>query len=328
MAEQPNPWAEPPRRPAEPPAPEPSRAGPGVGVGAGALAAVAVSAALGYWLAFPDRTPPPPAPARAAAALTQPAPKPPRPLRYAGPEPAPGQVKAAFDHVRALYAEGGPGALVKASVDCAKDLQRDPRQLDQCLAFDIYAADILPAGRGDDAAAWFHDRDRDLALARSALPAGSDAADRIGQVRALTTAVLPRPKVERVRDTGRPVARAEPARLRKAKHVTISRRGKHVAHRARLVKVSTPLHLWSSPYCLDAKTEADRIVCSDPSLAAQDRRVREAYGRATATSAEPDVLTQEQANWRAARDAAKDRATLGRLYRERLQDLDPDTPPH
>lgn len=312
MADDRNPWAQPPQPPPGASAPEPRRSG----VALAAIVALAVFAGLGLWLS--SRAEPEASLRQAIAAVAPGLPAAPQPVRYAAADPAPAQVKAAYDHVRTVYADGGPDALVKASAACAKGLSREPRQLDRCLAFDMYAADILPAGGGDEAAAWFHDPDRALALARSALPAGADAADRIGQVRALTMAVLPKPRIERVR--------AAPARLQKARRVAARRA--RPPRRARLVKATAPVRLWSSPYCLGAKSEADRIVCSDPGLAEQDRKMREAYGRATASSADPDALTQEQANWRAARDAAKDRQTLGRLYRERLQDLDPGTPPH
>jgi hypothetical protein len=135
----------------------------------------------------PELVAPPPAP-------------PPPPLRYAADQPDPSQVRSAFGEVRRLYVNGGPGALVRASADCARRLQADPSRLDHCLAFDIYAADVLPPSpepTGD--AAWFDDSDtRAIALARAALPGWIDAANRVAQVRALTTAVLPRPAPARV----------------------------------------------------------------------------------------------------------------------------------
>lgn len=181
----------------------PSRAARGLRPGRLLAGLLALGASLGFglWLLSPDKgfAPAPPASSPAQVEdIPPPAPKP-APLRFAAPEPNPQQVRRAYDEVRAAYSGGGPEALAKASVDCAKGLQQDPGRLDECLAFDVYAADILPPD-GSEAAGWFRDApDRDLALARAALPADVDAADRLGQVRALTTVVLPRPKLHKAK---------------------------------------------------------------------------------------------------------------------------------
>lgn len=161
-----------------------------------ALLAVAAAAGLGWWLSAPDRGPSDPVQAsRPPAAAAAPA----GPVRYAGATPDRAQVRAAYDKVRDLYGEGGPAALVQASQDCARNLPGDPARLDYCLAFDIYAADILPAdpiqgGSAEGGAgAWFHDADaRAVALAGAALPAFVSAEGRVGEVRALTLTVLPK----------------------------------------------------------------------------------------------------------------------------------------
>jgi len=181
----------------------PSRAARGLRPGRLLVGLLALGASLGFglWLLSPDKgfAPAPPASSPAQVEdIPPPAPKP-APLRFAAPEPNPQQVRRAYDEVRAAYSGGGPEALAKASVDCAKGLQQDPARLDECLAFDVYSADILPPD-GSEAAGWFQDApDRDLALARAALPAEVDAADRLGQVRALTTIVLPQPKLHRAK---------------------------------------------------------------------------------------------------------------------------------
>ena len=197
-----NPWTVTPTASIAPPPQDGEASGLRPGAVLAALLALGASIGFGVWLGSSDRSlaPPPAAtpPPDQSRGPPQPAPS---PVRFATAEPVPQQVREAYDRVRAVFVDGGPNALMKASVECAKRLQQDPTRLDECVAFDIYAADIVPPdGSDDSAAAWFHDApDRDLALARAALPAGTDAADRLGQVRALTTIVPPKPKLHRAK---------------------------------------------------------------------------------------------------------------------------------
>jgi hypothetical protein len=189
---------------------------------AGALA-LAASAGLAWWTLSPDRTevaPPPAAPPAAAAPA-------PQPLRYAPDEPDPDQVKRAHGEAQGVYVAGGPQALVRASAACAKAVPAEPGRLDYCLGFDTYAREIVSAGEDGAAADWFADQGRDLALARTALPAGADAANRLAQVQALAQAVLPKPVIERPKPhpkthpkTHRAKAKPAPHRARPAPHVT------------------------------------------------------------------------------------------------------------
>ncbi|MDE2487380.1 MAG: hypothetical protein KGO51_08280 [Alphaproteobacteria bacterium] len=179
----------------------PSRRGPRIGALAAGFLALAASAALAWWVAHPQRTPAPPAPApppRPAAAS--------QPLRYASDEPDPAQVRRAYGDVQKAFAEGGPDALVQASLACASDAPADPGRLDYCLAFDDYAALVVRGARDAQAQTqWFGAApDRDLALARSVLPQDVDAGNRLAQVSALTTAVLPKPKLAHPRPHVRP----------------------------------------------------------------------------------------------------------------------------
>lgn len=180
---------------------------------AAACAAVAAAGVLGWWASAPDRPPVAP-PVRVQPLASGPA-----PLRFAPAQPDPDQVRSALGQVRSVYVNGGPDALLRASVDCARRLQVHPGQLDHCLAFDIYAADVLPPSDGDGADSdWFDESgDRAIALARAALPAGVDAANRVSQVRALTMAVLPRLTPADVdRGVRRASARDGPRGLREA----------------------------------------------------------------------------------------------------------------
>ena len=303
---------EPPASPIEGPEPPPPRRSAGVAFAA--LLAAAAAAGFGWWIGTPRPVATAPPPVGFVAER-------PAPVRYASAEPVPAQVRQAYDQVRAAYADGGAEALVRASQACAQRLQRDPRNLDRCLAFDVYAGDVLPepAASPDNGAAWFHDGDaRAVALARSALPVEVDASDRVAQVRALTIAVLPKPPkpppagVRRIAER-----RAAPAaHLHKAKHFVPAKRRKPAG--LRLVSAA----------CRNEPTRADRLICADRTLAKKDRRMKSAYDRAIASGVDPDSLAEDQTDWRQARDAAANRDAIDRLYRERIQDLEAQTPPH
>jgi hypothetical protein len=171
---------------------------------AGALA-LAASAGLAWWTLSPDRTETAPPPAAPPAA----APAPPQPLRYAPDEPDPAQVKRAHREAQSVYVAGGPQALVRASAACAKAAPADPGRLDYCLGLDTYAREIVSGAADPAAADWFADQGRDLALARTALPAGSDAANRLAQVEALAQAVLPKPVIAKPKPKAKPKPHAK-----------------------------------------------------------------------------------------------------------------------
>ncbi|HEV2530785.1 hypothetical protein [Phenylobacterium sp.] len=204
-----------------------------LGIVLAALVAAAASASLAWWFAVPDRSAdiaavPAAAPAPPPAAAAQ-------PVRYDAADPDANQVRRAWADVRQAYSTGGPEALVRASQACAGAVPAAPTTLDYCLAYDIYAAEVAPGDGSQGQAGWFSGSgDRGLALARSALPEGVDAHNRLAQVAALTTAVLPKakppqPRIQAVH--ARPPA-ARPHLLR-ARHV------RHpVAPRPKLLKAS------------------------------------------------------------------------------------------
>jgi hypothetical protein len=162
---------------------------PTLGLILAALIAVAASAGFAWWVAKPDASvTPAPAPATEAP---PPRAEPAAPLRFAAADPDPSQVRRAWADVQQGYANGGTDALVRASQACARAAPTDPQSLDYCLAYDRYAAAIASG----DSADWFADSTaRDLTLARTVLPEGVDAGNRLEQVAALTQAVLPKPK--------------------------------------------------------------------------------------------------------------------------------------
>lgn len=76
--------------------------------------------------------------------------------------------------------------------------------------------------------------------------------------------------------------------------------------------------------CQGALTRAQQMVCSDPRLAAADRRMSQAYAAALAAGPAYDELRSEQADWVAIReDAARysNRAVLN-IYEQRTRELE------
>jgi hypothetical protein len=180
----------------------------------GALIALAFSAGLVWWLAAPN------APGHGSGVVVQTTPRP-QPKASATADAA--QVQRAFEAVQDAYADSGAEGLARANADCEAALKGDPRVLDYCLAFALYAGAVAPELTGPDA-----DATR-LAVARVALPPGVDPVARLGAVRALMrTASLGgatgpdrlaaaeppatvRSRLDRAAPTV-PLARAEPAR--------------------------------------------------------------------------------------------------------------------
>jgi uncharacterized protein YecT (DUF1311 family) len=77
--------------------------------------------------------------------------------------------------------------------------------------------------------------------------------------------------------------------------------------------------------CATARPGAERMVCSDPELAAEDRQLARAYRRALRYGdVDPADLRQEQRDWMGIReDAARhSRRALADVYDQRLQELD------
>jgi uncharacterized protein YecT (DUF1311 family) len=75
--------------------------------------------------------------------------------------------------------------------------------------------------------------------------------------------------------------------------------------------------------CATARPGAEQAVCSDPGLAAADRRMARAYRRAIQSGIAPEDLRQEQRDWMMIReDAARhSRQALGQVYEQRIREL-------
>lgn len=136
----------------------------------GVLIALVFSGGLVWWLTAPET------PVNNPPAVVRPAPA---PAPKAPPAADPAQVQQAFEAVQDAYADGGADGLTRANADCAAALRSDPRVLDYCLAFDLFATAVAPE------IARSHPETARLEAARAALPPGVDPAARIATVRTL-----------------------------------------------------------------------------------------------------------------------------------------------
>lgn len=166
---------------------EPPRRRLGPGLAAGVLIALVASGGLAWWLVSDDGDAPAnvsvqhAAKAREAGAAAAPT------LAEASADET--QVRRAYEQFQVVYADLGPDGLERFSQDCAGAVAEDPRILDYCLAFDTFAGAVAADS------AWFGDAElRHLDLARQALPAGADPAQRLVQVRRLTRAATGAPE--------------------------------------------------------------------------------------------------------------------------------------
>jgi len=304
----------------------------------GAAAAVAASGALAWWLALPERA------AYHVPAVEQLQPQA-AAARAAPREADAEQVRRAYEDFRTVYAQGGRPALARFEASCHASLAADPRILDFCLGFDLFAEALQPTADAPAAAEAPADQ---LDRVRAALPPGADPADRIRQVRAIMRDVsgastsarptspaprsppAPAPAVQPPAQAARPnVARPPPAarpgaphaqapvtRHKRARVPTSGARAGRAAHAAQTAQAGKR----RSPVC-HSGPRADRLVCASPVLRAQHRRMRQAYDQALSAGADPLTVDRGQAQWRALRAAAKTPAELKALYARRIRQL-------
>jgi uncharacterized protein YecT (DUF1311 family) len=102
---------------------------------------------------------------------------------------------------------------------------------------------------------------------------------------------------------------------------------------APMVAEAPPPTLRASFDCESARPGAEQSVCSDPALAAADRRLARAYRRALASGVDPGSLRQEQRDWMSIREDAASRSprALASVYAQRTAELDEmaaGAPPH
>lgn len=270
----------------------------------GGLAALVASGALAWWLATPQdagfRNP----------QVTQVRPQV-EPARNAAVAADPEQVRRAYDEFTTVYADSGAEGLARFRASCEASLEGDRRILDFCLAFDLFAATVLaegePAGNAEA---------RRLAMVQASLPAGADPGARIEAVRRLMRTASGLPEATPVETAAQP----EPAPAAPAVQ-TVS--GRPPAAVAGVAKPGVRPAAGRAPRaCRLGATTADRIVCANPALEAQHRRMRLAYERALAAGADPLLVDRAQAQWRAARDATVNRNQLTSLYSRRIRELE------
>ncbi|HEY8615302.1 lysozyme inhibitor LprI family protein [Phenylobacterium sp.] len=75
--------------------------------------------------------------------------------------------------------------------------------------------------------------------------------------------------------------------------------------------------------CRYARSPSERLVCSDPELAAADRRLARAYNRAVAAGIPARELRAEQDDWLSIREQAARRSprAVASVYEQRIQEL-------
>lgn len=76
--------------------------------------------------------------------------------------------------------------------------------------------------------------------------------------------------------------------------------------------------------CRAARSRAEEMVCQDPALAAADRRMAQAFRRATQSGVPYDELRGEQDDWLSIREAAARRSpeAVASIYDQRTQELE------
>lgn len=278
---------------APPPAPPPRRRG---AVIAGAAAAVLASAGLAWWLSAPGE------PRRQTPVLAERVPGKPTPARLASAAADEEQVRRAYEEFGLVYANSGAPGLQRFAESCVQSLKGDPRILDFCLAFDMFAETVAPSEPAGKPEA------RRIALAQAALPPGADPGRRIEEVRRLMRVAsgLPSrpPPGEAAEDAPEEVSTARPAPAAPPRKAA-----------------APPAKAQASRACRLQPTPADRLLCAYPGLKTQERRLKDAYERALASGADQLEIDRGQAEWRALRNAAGTRGELRALYDRRIREL-------
>lgn len=92
---------------------------------------------------------------------------------------------------------------------------------------------------------------------------------------------------------------------------------------AMTVALAVPAPVLAALDCSRAKTNAEKLLCSNSRLAGADERLALAYRRAIHRGADPGMLIETQRAWiRDARDVCNEVECMLRAYEERISDLD------
>ena len=89
------------------------------------------------------------------------------------------------------------------------------------------------------------------------------------------------------------------------------------------VALAVPASALAAPDCSRAKTNVEKLLCSNPRLAKADERLAFAFRGAIRRGADPKALMEAQGIWiREARDVCNDVECMLKAYEERISDLD------
>lgn len=90
-----------------------------------------------------------------------------------------------------------------------------------------------------------------------------------------------------------------------------------------IIALAVPAPVLAALDCSRAKTNAEKMLCSNSRLAEADERMALAYRGAIHRGAEPRTLMESQRAWvRDARDVCNDAECMLKAYEERISDLD------
>ncbi len=90
-----------------------------------------------------------------------------------------------------------------------------------------------------------------------------------------------------------------------------------------VLALAAPVGALAALDCSHAKTNTEKMLCSNTRLAEADDRLAVAYRGAMRRGADPKELMEAQRIWiRAARDVCNDAECMLKAYEERISDLD------
>jgi uncharacterized protein len=92
---------------------------------------------------------------------------------------------------------------------------------------------------------------------------------------------------------------------------------------AMLLALAVPGAAFAAVDCSHAKSNVDKLLCSNSRLAKADQRMALAFRQAIRRGVDPEQLMETQRNWmREQRDPCNDVECMLRAYEERISDLD------
>ena len=90
-----------------------------------------------------------------------------------------------------------------------------------------------------------------------------------------------------------------------------------------ILALAVPAPVLAALDCSRAKTNTEKLLCSNPRLALADQRMALAFRRAIHRAADPRVLMDAQRDWvHDVRDVCNDVECMLNAYEERISDLD------